>query len=299
MTIEAIILITISAFSHAGWNLRVKKYHPSPAFFLLANTLGVIFFSPFLLLVESPFTAFTPRLTIILITTGFFMALYMYALAGAYKHGNLSLVYPTVRALPILLVTFFLYIFTSESFTTLYLIGIFFIIAGLYLHWGNPGKTTFISRLNPHTGLYVILAAGGVAGYSLIDAEGVNLLVKLDFFTEITAPLSYIIFQGFFASLWLTGLILFNAAERKQAKTILVNEKTSIMMVGLIIYATYVLVLASMLYVENVGYILAFRQLSIPIGSIFGWSLLKEKYNLNSIFGVSILLAGLIMVALG
>ncbi len=299
MTIQAIILITISAFSHAGWNFTVKKYHPSPSFFLLANTLGVIFFSPLLLLVASPFTAFTQHITILLISTGFFMALYLYTLARAYKHGHLSLVYPTVRALPILMVTLFLFTFNSESFSILYLLGIFFIITGLYLHWSNSGSTTFTPGLNPSTGIFVILAAAGITGYSLIDAEGINLLVKIDSFSEITAPLSYIIFQGFFASLWLTGFVLLDPLERKQAKEILVKEKASTLVLGLIIYATYVLVLASMLYAENVGYVLAFRQLSIPVGSLLGWFFLRENFNLKKFTGVIILLTGLFMVALG
>lgn len=227
------------------------------------------------------------------------MALYLYTLARAYKHGHLSLVYPTVRALPILLVTLFLFTFNNESFTIVYLLGIFLIITGLYLHWSNPGSIKFTSELNSPAGIFVILAAAGVAGYSLIDAEGINLLVKLDFFSEVTAPLSYIIFQGFFASLWLAGFVLLDPKERKQAKEILVKEKTSSLVVGLIIYATYVLVLASMLYAENVGYVLAFRQLSIPVGSLLGWFFLQEKFNLKKITGLIILLTGLIMVALG
>ena len=46
MTLTAIILILISAFTHVGWNLLCKREHPSSAFFLLVNTLGTLCLIP-------------------------------------------------------------------------------------------------------------------------------------------------------------------------------------------------------------------------------------------------------------
>jgi len=42
MTATATILLIISAFTHAGWNFISKKEHPTQAFYLVANTIGVI-----------------------------------------------------------------------------------------------------------------------------------------------------------------------------------------------------------------------------------------------------------------
>ena len=50
MTLAAIILIVISAFMHAGWNLLSKSKRPSAAFFLVATTTGVLLLSPVLIL---------------------------------------------------------------------------------------------------------------------------------------------------------------------------------------------------------------------------------------------------------
>ena len=49
MSITATILLLISAFTHAGWNYISKKEHPSQAFFLVSNTIGVICVFPILL----------------------------------------------------------------------------------------------------------------------------------------------------------------------------------------------------------------------------------------------------------
>jgi uncharacterized membrane protein len=67
---------------------------------------------------------------------------------------------------------------------------------------------------------------------------------------------------------------------------------------GIGIYLTYGLVLASMNYVTNVSYVAAFRQLSIPLGALFGMVLLKEPRYVPKIIGVVIIFVGLIIVGM-
>jgi hypothetical protein len=42
MSVTAAVLLLISAITHAGWNYISKKEHPTAAFFLVANTIGVV-----------------------------------------------------------------------------------------------------------------------------------------------------------------------------------------------------------------------------------------------------------------
>ena len=52
-------------------------------------------------------------------------------------------------------------------------------------------------------------------------------------------------------------------------------------------------------YVTNASYVATFRQLSIPLGALFGMALLKEpRYN-SKIVGVAVIFMGLIMVGFG
>ena len=59
----------------------------------------------------------------------------------------------------------------------------------------------------------------------------------------------------------------------------------------------YALILIAMQYVTNVSYIQAFRQLSLPIGFLAGVLFLHEKSSATKIVGLTLILAGLVIVA--
>ena len=54
-----------------------------------------------------------------------------------------------------------------------------------------------------------------------------------------------------------------------------------------------------MAHVSNVSYVVAFRQLSIPLGVIFGLIFLKEPRFYPKFMGTFIIFIGLIFVAIG
>ena len=64
-------------------------------------------------------------------------------------------------------------------------------------------------------------------------------------------------------------------------------------------YGTYAIVVTSMAYVSNVSYVVAFRQISIPIAVMMGVVGLGERLYPPKVLGVSITFAGLLAVALG
>src|SRR4030042_2450845 len=104
MTPIAIILVAISAFAHAFWNLLGKRQNPSTAFFFVASAFAAICFFP-LLFVYRDSMAFIPgRVWVWLGLTSLFEVIYYVGLAGAYRHGDMSVAYPLARALPVILV---------------------------------------------------------------------------------------------------------------------------------------------------------------------------------------------------
>ena len=103
MTLTAFILVFISVFMHAAWNFLGKKESPSAAFFLLASGAGTVFCLPFILFSEVSLLAIPLEFWLILILSVSFNLVYFVALAGGYRHGDISLVYPLGRALPVLL----------------------------------------------------------------------------------------------------------------------------------------------------------------------------------------------------
>src|SRR5438876_795522 len=105
MSPTAIVLIAISAFVHAGWNLIAKREHPSAAFFWIAGFVGVACLSPVFFYKWHRVTQVPPSVWWVLLATGFFMTVYYAALAGAYRSGHLSIAYPLARSSPVIVVT--------------------------------------------------------------------------------------------------------------------------------------------------------------------------------------------------
>ncbi len=65
------------------------------------------------------------------------------------------------------------------------------------------------------------------------------------------------------------------------------------------IFGAYVLVLLAMSLVSNVSYVVAFRQLSIPLGAVLGVLVLKEPRYPTKFVGVAIMFVGLVLVGTG
>ncbi|MFZ4639574.1 MAG: hypothetical protein ACOYMP_04095 [Nodosilinea sp.] len=65
------------------------------------------------------------------------------------------------------------------------------------------------------------------------------------------------------------------------------------------IVCAYGLALTALAFVSNVSYLTAFRQLSIPIGTVLGTFLLQEPCPPPRLLGTATILAGLILVSLG
>jgi len=53
-----------------------------------------------------------------------------------------------------------------------------------------------------------------------------------------------------------------------------------------------------MTFARNVSYVVAFRQLSIPIGAILGMTVLHEPRNAMKLTGMGVMMAGLLLVAI-
>ena len=69
------------------------------------------------------------------------------------------------------------------------------------------------------------------------------------------------------------------------------------MLAALLCNGAYLLVLWAMQFVDNVSYIQAFRQLSIPLGAAAGIVLLHEKITKPKLAGLILIVIGLILVA--
>jgi drug/metabolite transporter (DMT)-like permease len=299
MTITAAILLIISAFTHAGWNFISKKEHPTQAFYLVANTIGVICVLPFLVYYASLISFFPSSVWIIVVLSGFFLAAYLAALAGAYRAGDISIAYPLARSLPVIFV-FIVTLVLGKGHPpgTWFTVGIILVVSGcLILPLEAFGDFYFSSYMNLCC-ILALIAAIGVAGYTVADDMALRYLRELPGkpMSPLEGTLVYMVLEGISCSLWQSLFVVVNRRERQVMWEVLQSYKEPAAITGIGIYLTYGIVLVSMNYVSNVSYVAAFRQLSIPIGTILGMALLKEPRYRPKIVGIAVIFIGLVLV---
>jgi uncharacterized membrane protein len=273
MTTTAAILLIISAFTHAGWNFISKKEHPTQAFYLVANTIGVICILPFLFYYRS-FIHFIPSsVWVIVVLSGFFLAAYLEALAGAYRAGDISIAYPLARSLPVILVFLLtLFLGKGQSLSVGFIIAIIIIIAGCIIlplkAFGDFQLRGYINQCC----FMAVLAAAGIAAYTVADDAALRHLRELPGkpMSPVEGTLLYMVLEGISCSLWQSLFVILNRRERRRMPEVLQSYKGAAAITGIGIYLGWGLVLISMNFVSNVSYVAAFRQLSIPLGGRLG-----------------------------
>jgi drug/metabolite transporter (DMT)-like permease len=109
----------------------------------------------------------------------------------------------------------------------------------------------------------------------------------------------YSLIEALSCSFWLILFILINQEERQSLKFFAQKSLGQSFLVGTFIILAYTLVLISMAYVNNVSYVVAFRQLSIIIGALLGVFFLKETSHPPKFTGLLIMFVGLVLVGIG
>ena len=103
MSLAAIILVFLSAATHATWNLLAyTQQKVSGVLFLRCNLIaGLVVFLPELV-AEWKGDRFPVQLWGIILLSGVIHSIYYLGLVMGYRNGNFTLVYPVSRALPVL-----------------------------------------------------------------------------------------------------------------------------------------------------------------------------------------------------
>ncbi len=305
MSFTAVVLIIISAFTHAGWNLLSKSSKPSGAFFFFAIGFATVCISPLALLFREELFLLPARVWKLSAAAGFCMALYYFALAAAYRKGDISIAYPIARSSPILVVTIVSFILgRSREIGPWALAGILMVVAGCFLLPIRRFRDFSLKIYLKACCAFALLAAIGTAGYTVIDDTALSCMRSLPGgrFNAFNAAFLYLLIEGAACFIWLAAGIMFIRGERIRFGQFFSGKRRDIrlaFLAGVSIFFTYGLVLSSMAFVKNVSYVAAFRQLSIPLGAFAGMWFLKEPRDIPRITGILVIMAGLILVGLG
>jgi drug/metabolite transporter (DMT)-like permease len=300
MTLFVLALVTISAFTHALWNFLSKRQNPSAAFFLMASVTSSVVLIPLLFIFQDGLIAIPFTVWGLIVATGAAQALYYIFLAGAYRTGDLSLAYPLARSLPVMLVALVsLALGRGAQIQPLAYLGFAAVTVGCIL-LPLPNFNNFHFHHYQHKWvLFALLAAVCITGYTLLDDQSLRILRSIP-----ETPLSNLGWALLFGELesisisfFLILFIINRAPERRVLRKSPRSDWWMAALTGLIITATYGLILLAMAYVRNVSYVLAFRQLSIPIGAALGMLVRKEAVYFPKLVGIGVVVVGLILVA--
>jgi drug/metabolite transporter (DMT)-like permease len=272
--------VVTAAVAHAGWNLFAKRVpHGGALFVWLSAVCGVVWLLPFVVvtvlrdgMAGAWWLAFS--------VSGVIHLGYFVLLQRGYRVGDLSVVYPLARGTGPLLS----------------------VVAAVWLLGERPGIPALIGAAAVVGGVFVIgglgiKGAGGVgyglatgaliATYTLWDAHAVTALA--------TPPI--VLMTGSFAveSVLLAPYAL---ARRQEVKALWREHWLPVVAVAVLSPLAYLLVLFAM-RLAPVSLVAPARELSIVVGSLGAWLLLKEPNPVRRLTGAVIVLAGVAAIAVG
>lgn len=278
MTPFALGLTLLSVLLHAGWNLISKRQRPSLGFFSRAAVLGLIPAAVVILPWQGRALLVLPGQAWGWVAlTGLFQCLYLTGLAAAYRSGSMAQGYPLIRALPVLML--------AALVPTLFGTGWpppgdwlgFVLVAGGLLMLSGDGVVAW---------RWVLLAAAGTVGYTLVDAHLLTALQQWLSIGPVQAGVVCLLLQGAATAFWaLLGSFLWRDDQPISLGAAAIT--------GIMMFLTYGLVLCAFALVANVAYVVAFRQLSIPVGMLLATLFLDERPARQHWYAVVPLLAGL------
>ena len=277
MTTSALLIVLTAAFLHALWNAVVKGA-PDKAIVLglvsLGHAIPALFALPFFGL--PVWAAFPFIVGSTLIHWG-----YYWFLNTAYKHGDLSMVYPISRGITPVLVAMGAILFAGELLSMVAWVSILCISAGI--------GCLSLAGLGRQTNWIAIAAALGtglmIASYSIVDGIGIRLSEN---------ALGYIA-ALFVAEIIVAGFIFTTRWQRLVALPSrfvwagLAGGVISGLAYGLVLYAKTI---------APLGVVSALRESSVIFASIIGVMWFGEGPKSNRLLAATIVALGILVLAM-
>lgn len=295
MTLNAFLLIFASVFLHAGWNLISRASRPSLAFFWLVETFGIIFLLPFIFIIDMPWKELPMEFWYCFIGSSVFESIYSVGLSKTYKKTDVSIAYPLMRALPVLLVALFTSIFHIGKPLTLFAgIGMTVVALGCFILPQKSFREFNFKHFIKSVCGPIMLAAIGTTVYTITDSMALGYMNKFSGSNAFITACVYFLMIKCGISVCLAGFT-FGIKEEREDLLLNCGRTLNPYLVGIFTGGAYLLVLIAMGMVSNVSYLQAFRQLSLPLGVAMGIIFLHEKFTVPKVVGVLLIVFGLIL----
>jgi drug/metabolite transporter (DMT)-like permease len=277
MPLFAFLLILVAAVLHALWNFAAKKASGNLSVVWVGLAMATIAVIPFLFIL-SPSQILVLEAWPFVLATGIIHAVYFFALAKAYEHGDISVVYPISRGSGIAGTAIIAYLLLQEKISLIGASGILFICLG----------TVFLGLNNTHQkrGIFFsLLVAAMIIAYSIVDKLGVGII----------HPLGYI-----FGLVLLTTIILapyLLIIKKHELLAAIKTMKRYSLIIGIGSGGTYLIILF-VFQMAPVGYVVAMREVAVALGALLGVLFLKEQSSTQKIICITGIVIGMLLIKL-
>jgi drug/metabolite transporter (DMT)-like permease len=285
MTYFALALVLTAAVCHATWNLLVKRIDGGPELVWLFSVISMVLYLPVAVavyLIEKPSLGWTEIgfcIASALLHMGYFLLLQQ-----GYRKGDLSLVYPTARATGPFLSTMFAVVILGERLTTPIVVGGLAVVTGVIFLTGGFRSTA----ANIKSSVLFGLAAGLLIGsYTAWDAYTVSILVVPPLLLDYASILAR-------ATLLAPHALRRRDAMRRQWR----EHRGAVLGIAVFNPLAYILVLTALAFTPVV-YVAPAREVSVLITVAMGSVLLGEGALRQRMGWACLIVAGMVLLALG
>ncbi|WP_326535783.1 EamA family transporter [Pseudorhodoferax sp.] len=273
--------VLFAALLHAGWNALIKSGGDKPLDTALIHSLGVLFAIPAALWFGLPGAAAWP---FIAASSAIHVAYYI-ALAGAYRHGDLSLTYPIMRGSAPLLVALASAGFVGEPLSGTAWLGVLVISAGVLLV-GLARMST--QAATGHRGKaigFALANAAVIASYTVVDGMGVRAAGD---------PFAYAAAIFLIDGLPYAALVLWRRGPERGAALRYMRGRVPLALGGSAAsLGSYAIALWAMAHAP-VALVAALRETSVIFAALIGMLFLGERFGWARALGAALVAAGVV-----
>ena len=273
----AFAIVLFAGLLHAAWNSVVKAQTAQLPFIALITFSASVVSAVAIPFVPIPSPAAWPYIaTSVVLNTGFYLFL-----AQAYRHGDLSHVYPIARGVAPLLVAVFSVTVIGEALTGQGFFAIMVIGLGIMSLALSKG----INEIRERRAVLFSLGTGClVAVYTIVDGLGARLA---------GTPHGYVLWLFLFSGTPVTLIALY--VERDETLRVFRQDWKLGLAGGLTMLATYWMVVWAYT-LAPIAFVSALRETGIVFAVLIGTFILKEKLNLTQIAATIATLIGIVMI---
>ena len=286
LTLPVTLAVLFGALLHASWNVLIKSARDKSLDTALIHVMGCVVGIPLLIVVGLPPTVALPYVAISLVLhVGYYIAL-----AGAYKHGDLSMTYPIMRGFAPLLVAIGSGILVGEVLPLLGWLGVAGVCVGVVLL--GFSHTDFAHAGQRSALRFAFANALIIACYTIVDAVGVRFATQHGGNTAQYVALLFVV-DGI--PYFLIVMAQMSPAQRDAAR-VYMRGRWPVALVGTFAsLGSYGIALWAMTQAP-VAMVAALREVSVLFGAVLGVIVLKEKFGVSRAVGTFCIMGGVVLL---